>query len=181
MKKFVFFADIHKYGCYAIDCELEYHKDSYYLGDNIDLACCAHEDVFRAQEELAEIKEKFGDRYISGNHELEPGNHVKVGNVLLTHGDYVLWPKAQADAYRARKPGIGPLARFLVWLSVGKLLALRDWKISRLGRHRCFKLAKEYGCDTIVIGHWHPLTIKDFTFKGIRIIVLPRGRTELEL
>ena len=181
MKKYKFFNDIHKFGCYEIDCQLEFGEDCYYLGDNIDLSCCKKSDVFRALECLEYYKEQFKGRFVSGNHELGAVNHLKVDDILMTHGDYIFWPKIQADAYRNRNVGMSPAMRFLVWLSVGEALSIRNWEISRLMKHRAFKLAKKHKCTTIVMGHWHPRTIQDFTYKGIRVIVLPRGKTEIEL
>lgn len=181
MRKFKFFTDVHEFGCYAMDCVWEFGKDCYYLGDNVDLACCSYEDVKKAKKRLRFFKKKFGKRYISGNHELEKANVLKVGKVLMAHGDYIFWPKVQADNYRARKPGINAFLQFVVWLTVGKVLATRSWGISRLARHRAFKLAKQHGCHTVVCGHWHPKELQDITHKGVRIVVLPRGKTEIEL
>lgn len=181
MKRFKLFTDIHEFGCYAIDCPLEFGEDCYYLGDNVDLSCCRPEDVESARTKLAAYKQAFKGRYVSGNHELEEVNHLKVDNVLMTHGDYIFWPKVQADAYRSRKAGMGWLGRFAINLVVGEVLAQRNWEINRLTKIRCHRLAKKYGCDTIVCGHWHPRTLQDFVYRGIRIIVLPRGKTELFL
>src|SRR3990172_1478536 len=120
MKLFKFITDVHEFGCYEIPCEWTYDEDTYYVGDNVDLSCCRPEDVERAEAKLCWYKTIFQDRYVSGNHELEPANHLKVGNVLITHGDYIFWPKVQADAYRARKPGMNLFSRFVVNLFVGE-------------------------------------------------------------
>lgn len=98
---------------------------------------------------------------------------------LIGHDAYPV--EAQADAYRRRKAGMSDWLRVGVNLVVGKLLAMRDWDISTIAKIRAVRLARRHGCDTIVCGHWHPKTIKDFKFRGIRIVVLPRGRTDLYL
>lgn len=181
MKRFKFFTDVHEYGCYEIPCQWEFGEDCFYLGDNVDLSCCRPEDIESARLKLRAYKHAFKGRFVSGNHELEEVNHLKVGNVLLTHGDYIFWPKAQADAYRRRKPGMGAIMRFAVKWAVGVFLAQRDWEINRLMKHRCLQLARKYGCSTIVCGHWHPRTLQDFVYRGVRIVVLPRGRTDIDL
>lgn len=181
MKWFKLFTDIHEYGCYEIPCQWDFGPNCYYLGDNVDLACCRPEDIESARTKLKAYKHAFQGRYVGGNHELEEVTHLKVGDVLMTHGDYIFWPKIQADAYRKRKAGMNPLMRFAVKILVGQILAKRDWEINRLMKHRCLKLAKKYGCTTIVCGHWHPRTLQDFRYHGIRIVVLPRGMTEILL
>jgi L-rhamnose isomerase len=41
--------------------------------------------------------------------------------------------------------------------------------------------AKAFNCTTYICGHFHPQQIVDKKVDGIRILILPKGRTEIEL
>lgn len=160
------------------------NQNEYLLGDIVDLANCKKKEVDKAYLEYKKLKDIYGRRFLCGNHE-----RISVTNdlispkdgVILAHGDFESWGHEKAFEYRSKPHGAGAFKRkFVVGMveafekSVGRDL---DQKFIEAA----VKLAKDYGCHTYIAGHLHPKEMIDIIADGIRIIIVPRGKTEVEI
>lgn len=185
MKTITIFNDIHKYGPHPVNVQLEADADCYYLGDNIDLSHCLKSSVPWALLDLNYYKQAFAGRFVRGNHEL---NAVKapdwlvVGKTLLTHGDFIFWPKKYATHYRKRQKGVNFFQR---WFSFSGLDFLRhilpEAKLHRRTKRKLALLAKRHRCTMVVCAHRHPKKTVCVEYRGIKIVVLPPGRNEVTI
>lgn len=186
MKKVItVYNDIHKYGPHPEDIQLEADHDCYYLGDNIDLSHCLKSSVPWALLDLNYYKEAFAGRFVRGNHELNAINApdwLKVGNTLLTHGDFIFWPKKYAIHYRKRPKGVSFLRR---WISCSGLDPLRwilpEAKLHNRTKRKLYHLAKRHGCKMVICAHRHPKNRVDVHYKEIHIVILPPGKNKVEI
>jgi hypothetical protein len=183
VKRYTFFTDVHEYGAHAMSVDWEYGPECFSLGDNVDLSCCRWDQFWLAWQRRRELKEKFGERYIPGNHELELGDNdfLKVDHILMTHGDYLFWSLEHAERYRKQKPCAGFFKYWFTKIVFGWILSQVTWPIRQIVKERAYKLAKRFECSIVVCGHWHPTKLVKLEYKGITLIVLPRGKTTLEL
>jgi predicted phosphodiesterase len=187
--KMVIYSDIHYYGADPVpvsDMPKTYEEviatNSVSTGDNYDVRNAAHKHVEKCRAELAEHQAIFKERYVSGNHDLEMTNIVsKVGNVLITHGDwYIFWDETRATEFRTQSAGQGAFSR--LWkFGASQIRNITGAKMSNDEIYKAVMLAKTYGCGTIVMGHSHPAKVFDKTVNGVRVINVPRGRTEIEI
>lgn len=156
-------------------------SDTILLGDIVDLACCPKEKVNDLRQYQLQLLNKFNERYVSGNHCLLISNLKYIENgILFTHGDLISnfdkwWP------YRKKSPGAGKLK--LLWVS---LVDNMDWlKENMIPKESVFEkaadLAKNHDCNTIVMGHFHPSKVITRQYDDIKIIIVPKGLTEIEL
>jgi UDP-2,3-diacylglucosamine pyrophosphatase LpxH len=145
---------------------------------------------------------EVGAHYILGNHDLLPDNelnvayldenfkltnvlsyvprHIVIGDVLLTHGHYIAWDQVKIDEWKNKKPdGVGVFRKFT--LSVQDMYKRGTWKPDAVESERAYQLAKTFSCKTVIFGHHHTETLVDIDYKGVRIINVPRGLTELSL
>lgn len=185
MRIITIFNDIHLYGPHSMKVQWEYGPDCFYLGDNIDLSHCLKKDVENASLALVFFKNLFEGRFVRGNHELnviKAPDFLKVGKTLLTHGDYIFWPKLYALKYRRRKAGVGFLRK---WISLSGLDPLRhlfpEARLHRRSLRKLAYLAKKNKCEMIVVGHRHPKKIIYYEYRGIKIIVLPPGKNYVKI
>jgi hypothetical protein len=157
------------------------------IGDNIDLANCHKRDLSKHNAAYASLfgYDKRSDKYfkIDGNHErMKTGFQYTTSNdVCFTHGDFEKWGKKKAIKYRSKKRGASAFKRKFI-------VPLIEWaekfgvnRATKKFKRRAVKVAKSLGCHTYVCGHIHPKEKLDFNYDGVRIIVMPRGRSELEL
>jgi hypothetical protein len=182
-QKITFFTDVHEFGPHEIAVEWEFGLRCFYLGDNVDLSGCRKRMFAKAWQRFRFYQRMFKERFIRGNHELGNDNNdfLKYGRLLLTHGDYLFWSKARADRYRGREACVGFFTYLFHMMVFGWLLSLVSWPISRKVKERAYLLATKFNCDTVICGHWHPTKTQEVLYKGVKLIVLPRGKTTLEL
>lgn len=185
MKDIVVFNDVHIFGLHTARVKWEYGANCYYLGDNVDLSHCDNRDVVNASLTLTCMNNLFKDRFVRGNHELnqiDVPDTLKVGNTLLTHGDYIFWPRKYADRYRKRKPGMNWFRR---WFTLSALDPLRhllpEARLHRRSLRKMAFLAKKHKCSMIVVGHRHPKRIIRYEYRGIKILVLPPGKNHIRI
>jgi predicted phosphodiesterase len=126
-----------------------------------------------------------GAYYVIGNHDLikDPMNncslHRKINNVLFTHGHLIMWDQATIDKWDAKEPvGVGKFRQII--LEIQNLYTRGVWKPGQIEIDRAAKLAKDNGCDTIVLGHTHSKERVDFKNSGVRIINVQRGMSVIE-
>jgi hypothetical protein len=183
MRTIICYNDIHRYGPHPMDIELKADHNHYFLGDNIDLSHCLKKDVPMALGDLRYYRQAFAGRFVRGNHELNAvggPDWLKVDNTLLTHGDFVFWPKRYAVHYRKRPRGVSLFRR---WLSFSGMDPLRhvlpEAKLHRRTKRKLALLAKSHRCTMIVCAHRHPKEVIDTFYHGVRIVVLPPGKNKV--
>lgn len=156
------------------------------LGDIIDLANCKKSDVAYLYSQIVLLTKAFGDQYVYGNHSrmgLRNRNYYaqsETNKILFTHGDieanYDRWKE-----YRLKPHGASWFKRNIVVPFIEKFESIHDRKLRDRFIRAAAKEAKDSGCNVYVCGHFHPKKIETIIYDDIRIIVVPRGRTELEL
>ncbi|HEY9705659.1 MAG TPA: metallophosphoesterase family protein [Allocoleopsis sp.] len=185
--KYIIFSDTHIGSKYNDDPTLLDQIDNsdpsntILLGDIIDMACCHKKIVNDLRQYQLMLLNKFNDRYVSGNHCLLTSNLKYIENgILFTHGDLI----SNFDKwwlYRLKTAGAGKLK--LLWVS---LVDNMDWlKENMIPKESVFKraadVAKNHDCHTIVMGHFHPSKVITRQFGDVKIIIVPKGLTELDL
>jgi predicted phosphodiesterase len=154
----------------------------YSIGDNYDRKGCEPKDAARFETEFTKHREAFDGRFIYGNHDLPANDHskdfIKVGNVLLTHGDLICWDYQKSQDFRNEKPyqGYGAVKKLL---NVIRKLWMNH--ISNFEEEQATKYCKQYGTNCIIYGHSHVSKVIEKRVNGIRIINVPRGRSILEV
>lgn len=173
--------DLHLFGPYARKDSIEKTKNTILLGDIVEGANCKKSDVPRVEEKIRLLTLLFGDKYIYGNHEREgiKNNHYIENGIYFTHGDlesnYDKWME-----YRFKKKGAGWFKRNIWSKIVNEFDELeREPKTNFL--IEASHAAKIHGCHTYVCGHLHPKKLIDVTYGGVRIVIVPRGHTLINL
>ena len=176
-----------------------------YLGDNFDLANCSKDDVLYIRSLIIGYKEKYGARFITGNHERQRDEETERSGYMyrgyhndkpylihFQHGDFVFWGQEKSKAYRAKEWGAGFLKRGL-WVNFLEALEQGyDRKLNGVDLFRA-KLAllhasKIAAFDTssfskafLVVGHLHP---KKNLFielgSNTYLLVLKRGVNDID-
>jgi hypothetical protein len=178
---FTVYNDVHLGSTYAYDWCFPFEQDAILNGDIVDYQNCLKKDVPKYLELIKSLKDKFGDRYILGNHELRAipckGFYKHNSGVIFRHGDHEFWGEKKLDLYiKKATPGAGWLKRNLIARQIDWIRRIYTAKCSDEFFKRAADTARQHKCHTIVFGHKHPLNIVDKVYDGIRVIVLPRGR-----
>ena len=151
------------------------------IGDIVDLANCSKRDVLLAKQVLMDLC-KSGV-YIFGNHERQGvvGQifHV-INRTAFAHGDLQSNPEKWMD-YRNKPHGAGWFKRVVIVHAIELAEKVLERPMRKEFLERASKLAKALNCDTYVCGHFHPKSRMETTFDGIKIVVLPRGRSEVDI
>ncbi len=189
MEKYRLYSDLHWGQASSILENIDPHNNDVFLGDIFDIKNTAKKDIPSQLAQQNVFRRRcylIGAFYIIGNHDLikDPYNttqlNIKRGNVLFTHGHLICWDEAKVQEWANKKPdGVGFFRR--ITLAVQQFVPRGIWKPSDIEIKRAIQLAKSYGCDTIVFGHTHTDKVVDFTIENIRIVNVPRGKTEIEL
>lgn len=158
--------------------------NEYMLGDVVDLANCKNKDVEEAGKARLRLKEVYGKRWIDGNHcRISRTNDLifpKAG-VVMAHGDFESWGAEKAIEYRSKPHGAGLFKRKLLVRAIEAYEKSVGRTLDQQFIENAVKLAKSHGCHTYVAGHLHPKEIIDIVADSIRIIIVPRGKTEIEI
>lgn len=192
-KEYTIYSDMHIGGPHQKNLlrdinNTKFTKNTVFIGDNFDFQHSQKRDLLKVVEFRKKVEEKVkeaGGIFLDGNHELHPLEkgefHVVRDNTIFLHGDIVHWGFKKAKKYRDTKTcGNCDLA----W---GLLLAYRQFfdggKESLKKKHieRAIHLAKKFNCKNIVFGHFHPKNLIVIMKDGVRIIVVPRGISRIEL
>lgn len=183
MKKTIY-TDCHFFGVDPIEnVTLEYTQDTIFMGDNFEFKNINSKILEHVSDVYDSHMRKVG---LHGSIELV-GNH----EVNMTRGrlhyieDGVLFIHIPDIDFLLRWGKKSP-CRNVFKIMVSKLLAVaRNIKpnktVSKKNIERCIKLSKKFNCHTVVFTHTHIKEKYDKLHKGIRIINLPRGKTELIL
>ena len=157
----------------------------YYIGDNLDLINCKKKDVPKVQALIDFLREKYGKRFITGNHEAQRDMDkliiIKPG-VAVMHGDLIFWGIEKSEKYRKKDHGAGFLKRFFWVNALETVEAGYNRKISKEDIDRFDEICKVHGVHTIIVGHLHPeKTITTISPQGNKLIALKRGVNDLWL
>jgi len=147
-------------------------------GDIFDLACCKKDKVEELEAHMYEYIQKFGIRYLMGNHERRGCDTSCIvaktnnGSFAIVHGDlisdYDKWYK-----YRCKPRG----ASFLSLLFTRFLDDLDHLKAKRpLPKgfiERAYQYCIKHNVDGVVCGHFHPEEERRYYYQGKTIIILP--------
>lgn len=152
------------------------------LGDIIDMANCEKGAVLKYRQMMETLRLRHGARYLCGNHERKTlVNELYIhGKVLFAHGDIEADPERWYE-YRGKPQGAGWFKRTFIIPFIREAEQIIERKPKDEFLLRASKLAKEYNCETYVCGHFHPEKVIDMWAYGVRIVILPRGVTEIEL
>ena len=168
MKEYTFYTDINLYGR---DDRPFYEEcgNLYLLGNIVDLRFCKKELYREANEKQNTLLSKYGNKYLTGDRSLLDCNlYTKEENILFTYGDTIF-----QDRVVDRNDNFIPVRRLMYNLHKVKL--------------NCYALeylsifAFRHSCNTIITGYFNPSSIIDEEYNGVRIIILPAGRTTLTL
>ncbi len=180
--RFTIIADTHFYGVSPVQVNISdidlYSIYTVFVGDIYDKANCLKKDLPQVEKEISELQEMAGSRYISGNHELLPKSkpYIVPNLVAFIHGDEVLWSKEKSEEFRSKKPCDSGITR-----TVKKLWANKHGSISSDEAMLLVNYAKRLGVSAIVCGHVHPKQMYDSRINGIRVICVPRGKTQIDI
>ena len=180
--KYIVASDIHYFGADPLDIVLP--KEAILTGDIVDLKNCHYKELQSATNAYRKLKEIYGERYLNGNHEAQSDiekPYIENG-IAFFHGDSICYGMEESILQRSKKHGAGVIERwFKKKFSQGrKLNDFTENDLSKyvLGLRRAFF---GYQVHTIVIGHIHPNKLIDAKLPFGRVIVVPRGITEIEI
>lgn len=184
MKDYVVYNDVHVGGGHELgDAIPSVASDNLILnGDIVDLTGCAKKDVKKHLRYYEMLTAIHGRRMLKGNHEGSVfGNICFIdGGVLFTHGHNEMWKKSKVIKWENKKMGSGWFKRKVLVPAFDKLRHFRKYKIKKRFKKNILHLSAMHPMvHTMVFGHAHPNKIIDTTIHGIRIMVLPRGRNEI--
>lgn len=185
---YTFINDLHIYAPNELEgyrnCFNPSDENEFFLGDNFDLINCKKKEVKNVQREIDKLKEKYGKKFITGNHEAQRDTDslviVKPG-IAAMHGDDIFWGREKSVKYRQKDRGAGFLKRGL-WVNALEAFEQGyDRKVSDEDLKRFDSVATANGVHTIIVGHLHPKDQLNINYNNKRLVVLKRGITTLLL
>ncbi len=183
-KEFTIYSDLHLGAPNEIKLKFHLTKNTVLLGDNFEIKNSKIDRLDKLSSMRDNVRKKClkkGGIYLSGNHSVQMKDlYCKRGDVLFTHGDFVHYGKERAIEVRKKHRGKSAL----YWALLKILRTFYESRMNPLKAkylERMYALAKENNAKIIVMGHFHPRSIIDINYKGIRMIVVPRGKTKLVL
>lgn len=193
MKKYMVESDLHIGGPDEIllDGGQGYGPNVIRLGDNREMKQIPHDKTTQAIKDMDAdhmLCVKTDTICVTGNHELGYSYmaYTKIlttetgKRVLVTHGHF-LWKAKKRLKWEKRLAGNN---KFLIAFS-GCLSKMRNifpkYKLSKKQIKKAIRMVRQYGCTTILFGHTHPTIKIDIEVDGIRIVNVPRGRSEVWL
>lgn len=154
------------------------------LGDNFDFANMLEEEIEAHMRFFKHCLMKRGFLHLNGNHErISRSNDVILPceNVVMAHGDFEFWGDEKALAYRSKQKGASNFKRKFIIPMIESYEEDRTPKLKKDFLKRAVLLAKSKGCHTYICGHKHPTETIDIVHDGIRIVVLKRGFSEVNI
>ena len=181
--KLKIYTDLHLFSPMQSKDKIVNANKSYFLGDVVDLVNCKKKDYSNAMLAYESLK-RNALGFIPGNHEAMSkfNDFIKVDNrILLVHGDFEAWSDKRARKYRSKKHCAGWFKRnlwvksLMLFEKIGKHKPSKKM-INNLVNHAHFR-----DCATIIAGHKHPKETYDKVHESVRVIVLKRGYSEIEV
>lgn len=187
MTKYTIYSDLHIGAPYEIKEKLKFGKNVIFLGDNFDISYVLKKNVPKIkklrEETLRKVK-KSGSIFIDGNHELKgldsKKDFIKIKKTLFLHGDLIDKSLKKAIRWRKQKPGFNKL----VWNLCGIYRKIYKGHVNKLNKKmikRALELAKKFEVNQLVLGHFHPKKLRKFEINGVKIFLIPRGKTVLKI
>jgi predicted phosphodiesterase len=188
MTKITVYSDLHLYSPIALwgsmpaDNQQILEQNAYSLGDIFDRKSCEPVRAAYLEHDYQVYIKAYEGRWVNGNHELagEDTSHdfIKVGNILLTHGDRVCWHDVKSNAFRNSKKyeGYGIVKRAINWFRKYWTQSINNFEVEQ-----ATKYCKLYDCDVIIYGHSHTKKLLIKKVNGITIYNVPRGKTVLDV
>ena len=181
--KYTVASDIHFFGADPLE-NITLPSEAILTGDIVDLKNCHYKDLQSATNYYRKLKEIYGERYLNGNHECQKDADKPyiINGIGFIHGDSIAYGYVESQNVRSKKIGAGIIERwFKKKFSQGRRLT--DFTESDLNKYvvelRRFFYA--YKVHTLVMGHIHPNKLIDAKLPFGRVIVVPRGITEIEI
>jgi predicted phosphodiesterase len=167
------------------------HENTLFLGDILDFANSKKDDLETLETFYQMLKSKHGENYIVGNHCRKTIINETViktteygTRICFVHGDIEANPERWIE-YRQKPHGAGWFKRKFIIPFIREAEEIIERKPKKENIERLCAKANSHNCSVIILGHHHPKEMIDFvhTYLGraIRIIILPRGLTELEI
>lgn len=176
--------DVHLFGADPSKVSLdELFKCDYLIGDIVDLKNTKEKSLNKALNVFKTLKDHFKARYITGNHECQKDKDIGViyNGCLLIHGDRFFNGSTLSTQSRMHTLGAG------MWKRLGKKLFSKARKFYDLHELtdevlvRIDQEAVEFGVTKVICGHKHPKGIQVIDRSWGKLIILPRGISEIEL
>lgn len=188
--KLLIYSDLHLYAPHALPVGIfKYGPQTVFLGDNFDFKNCKNHDLelirYDFNSHINRCKET-NSILVTGNHELVQFNTYYIMTlersykILFIHGDEIDYGTFGMSKWRDKKAGISPFIWSLRHIFIGKKLK-RKKSLSSNTVINAIELANRYNVQCIVFGHYHLAPMFDETIKGIRIISVPRGISEIDV
>lgn len=184
--KEIIYTDIHELATNAIKTDVlkvQAAPNVRLIGDIIDGANCKKSEVSKAIDFMNILKARHGDNYIFGNHErqgMPAPCYIKLENAVLAHGDleanFQKWLE-----YRNKAMGASFFKRGIIVnaIEAAEKIIHRTPKVEFLDN--AAQIARYHGVKTYICGHFHPDSKIEVEHQGVKIIILPRGRNEIEI
>ena len=186
MTKYKIFADTHIFSPIEIMREETLaepaDRNTVFLGDIIDAANCKKSEVGFADDLMNVLMKRHRKNYISGNHSRlgMSGSIMTQDGVVFTHGDlqanYKKWSK-----YRSEPWGAGEFKRRFIIPFIREAELIINRKPSEDFLKAASDVARMFCCHTYVCGHFHHKELINISYNGIRIVIVPRGITNIDL
>lgn len=182
-KVYTFYADTHVFSKYLsmwilpTTTEQIFGENAFFLGDIVEAKNAEKNQCAEMKEYFRRFSEISKNRMVLGNHDgsFQGVDDILVdGHILITHGDRFLWTKKHSERFRNEKQCQGSGL-------IQKILSKHHGSVSNREASDAAEYARLRGADTIVFGHVHVDRKLDKIVNGIRVICLPRGKTELNL
>jgi predicted phosphodiesterase len=167
------------------------NENTILVGDILDFAASKKEELPSLKKIFIELKNRHGDNYIIGNHCRMGINNETIikqtefgTRICFVHGDIEAneerWTK-----YRQKGHGASFFKRKFIIPFIREAEEIIDRKPKKEILDRMVLKAVEHKCTVYVAGHFHPKETIDLihSYMGntVRIIILPRGLTEIEI
>jgi len=144
-----------------------------YIGDIYDIENAESSDIEEAISNLNTLRQKVGDLYVRGNHEMDTfGNspaYKKINNILFIHGHHIAWHPDKVRYWES-----GKMKEFQTGL----------WKQEYSKKdiiNNAVQLAKSKKCNYIVYGHTHPTELITTVKDDVTVINVRKRCTFLQL
>lgn len=191
--KITIFSDLHINGPTETKVSLEFGENVFYIGDNHEFKNIPYKKVHELKLQFSVFLAKCRStltNVLNGNHEASVGFYLVDKETLhpkgrhdvaLEHGDICLGGYDYHDGWMKKVPGKS-------WRVI-KSIKVKNWfrrfKGSKKLSKRKIKLmldrARILQVTTLIIGHNHPKTLIDEVHSGIRLVIVPQGKTVLEV
>jgi len=184
-----FVADLHRGAKNELHCDYDLSdKNLYIVGDVYCMANIPKSEVKKQQNNIDRERNILKNRYITGNHERQRDQDrvEKINSqVGVMHGDYIMWGHNRSVEYRSGKHGLGSLMYKLkgtLW--VNTLEAIEhgyERELNKNDLERALGVCRHNALKVVIIGHGHFPELVRQNYKGIKVIGLPRGKTQLSM